>query len=210
MNWFWQFCCASTTALLLLTAPHRADAAPPPVAVQLAPQDTALLQRIAAYLQGIRTMTARFHQAVAGGGEATGYLWVQRPGRMRFQYDPPNKLLMFADSFNVYYWDPELKQMSTVALKSTPAWFLLRDPISFTDGVTVTRFEHTGNTVRVMVVQTAEPDAGSLTMEFTENPLVLRHWTVVDQKGRVTNVNLSETQYGMALDPNLFQYHDPK
>jgi outer membrane lipoprotein-sorting protein len=211
MNWFWQFCCASTTALLLLTAPHAAEAAPPPpVAAQLAPPDAALLQRIAAHLQGIRTMTARFTQAVVGGGEATGYLWVQRPGRMRFQYDPPNKLLMFADSFNVYYWDPELKQMSTVALKSTPAWFLLRDPISFSDGVTATRFEHTGNTVRVTVVQTAEPDAGSLMMEFTENPLVLRHWTVVDQKGRVTNVNLSETQYGMALDPNLFQYHDPK
>jgi len=211
MNWFWQFCCASTTALLLLTAPHHASAAaPPPPAVQLAPQDAAVLQRVAAYLQGIRTMTARFDQAVEGGGGATGYIWVQRPGRMRFQYDPPNKLLMFADSFNVYYWDPELKQMSTVALKSTPAWFLLRDPISFTDGVTVTRFEHTGNTVRVTVVQTAEPDAGSLTMEFTENPLVLRHWTVVDQKARVTNVTLSETQYGMALDPNLFQYHDPK
>ena len=211
MNWFWQFCCASTTALLLLTAPGDAKAAtPPPTPAQLSPQDTTALQKVTAYLQGIHTMTAKFQQAVAGGGDASGYVWLQRPGRMRFQYDPPNKLLMIADSFNVYYWDPELKQMSTVGLKSTPAWFLLRDPISFTDGVTVTRFEHSGNTVRVTVVQTAEPDAGSLTMEFTENPLVLRHWTVVDQKGKVTQVTLSETQYGVALDPNLFQYHDPK
>ena len=207
MNWFWQFCCASATALLLLTAPQDSRAAPPPPAASLTPQDTIALQRIAAYLNGIHTMTARFEQAVAGG-IATGYFWVQRPGRMRFQYDPPNQLLMIADSFNVYYWDPDLKQMSTVALKSTPAWFLLRDPISFTDGVTVTRFEHSGNTYRVTVVQTADPDAGSLTMEFTENPLVLRHWTVVDQKGRVTNVSLSEVQFGMALDPNLFQYRE--
>jgi outer membrane lipoprotein-sorting protein len=208
MNWLWQFCCASTTALLLLGAPQSAGAAPMPV--ELTPQDAAVLQRVAAYLDGIHTMTARFRQTNGDGTASNGYLWVQRPGRMRFQYDPPNQLLMFADSFNVYYWDPDLKQMTTVALKSTPAWFLLRDPISFTDGVTVTRFEHTGNTVRVTVVQTAEPDAGSLMMEFTENPLVLRHWTVVDQKGRVTHVTLSETQYGMALDPNLFQYHDPK
>src|SRR5579862_1139551 len=210
MNGFWQFCCAATTALLLLTAPHDATAtATPPTAAQLAPQDSAVLQKIAAYLEGIHTMTAKFQQAVASGGDASGYVWLQRPGRMRFQYDPPNQLLMFADSFNVYYWDPDLKQMSTVALKSTPAWFLLRDPISFTDGVTVTRFEHSGNTVRVTVVQTADADAGSLTMEFTENPLVLRHWTVVDQKGRVTNVSLSDQQFGVALDPNLFQYHDP-
>jgi len=211
MSWFRLFGRASATALLLLTATHDVRAAaPPPPAAQLTPQDTAVLQRVAAYLQGVRTMTARFEQDVSKGGVATGYLWVQRPGRMRFQYDPPNQLLMFADSFNVYYWDPELKQMSTVALKSTPAWFLLRDPISFTDGVTLTRFEHSGNTVRVTVVQTAEPNAGSLTMEFTENPLVLRHWTVVDQQRKVTNVSLSEVQYGMALDPNLFQYHEPK
>src|SRR5665213_928592 len=207
MNWFWQFCCAST-ATLLLTATPPANAAPPPP-VQLTPQDTAELQKIAVYLDGIRTATAKFQQATAKGGDATGYLWMSRPGKMRFQYDPPNQLLLFADSFYVYSWDPDLKQMSKVGLKSTPAWFLLRDPISFTDGVVVTRFEHSGNTIRVTVAQSAEPDAGSLTMVFTENPLVLRQWTVVDQRGGVTSVALSQLQYGMALDPKLFQYQDP-
>ena len=86
---------------------------------------------------------------------------------------------------------------------------MLRQPISFTDGVTVTRFEHSGNTIRVTVVESAEPDAGSLTMVFSDNPLALRQWTVVDQQGRVTNVSLSDVQYGMALDPKLFQYHAP-
>jgi outer membrane lipoprotein-sorting protein len=210
MNWFWQICCASMTAFLLLAAPDAATAAPalPPAAV-LSPQDTAELQKIAAYLDGIHTMTAKFEQATAKGGAATGYLWVSRPGKMRFQYDPPNELLLLADTFYIYSWDPDLKQMTKVGLKSTPAWFLLREPISFTDGVVVTHFEHSGNTVRVSVVESAEPDAGSLTMVFTENPLVLRQWTVVDQQGKVTNVALSEVQYGMALDPNLFQYHDP-
>jgi outer membrane lipoprotein-sorting protein len=209
MNWFWQFCYASTATLLLLTAPRPADAAPPPPQAQLSPQDQAELQKIAAYLQGIRTATAKFQQATATGGDATGYLWLARPGKMRFQYDPPNQLLLLADAFYVYSWDPDLKQMTKVGLKSTPAWFLLRDPISFTDGVVVTRFEHSGNTARVTVVQSAEPDAGSLTMVFTENPLILRQWSVVDQQGRVTDVALSQLQYGMALDPKLFQYQDP-
>jgi outer membrane lipoprotein-sorting protein len=210
MNWFWQFCCASTAALLLLTAPQNAEAATaPPPPVQLSPQDSVELQKLAAYLDGIHTMTAKFAQATANGGAATGYVWLSRPGRMRFQYDPPNELLLLADMFYLYSWDPDLKQMSKVGLKSTPAWFLLREPISFTDGVVVTRFEHSGNTVRVTVVETTEPDEGSLTMVFTENPLVLRQWTVVDQRGKVTNVALSEVQYGMALDPKLFQYQDP-
>jgi outer membrane lipoprotein-sorting protein len=203
MNWFWQICCASTATLLLFGAPREASAAALPPPAPLTAQDTAELQKMAAYLDGIHTMTARFSQAT-NGGAATGYFWVSRPGKMRFQYDPPNELLLLADAFYVYSWDPDLKQMSKVGLKSTPAWFLLREPISFTDGVVVTRFEHSGNTVRVTVVETAEPDAGSLTMVFTENPLTLRQWTVVDQRGKVTNVALSEVQYGMALDPKLF------
>jgi outer membrane lipoprotein-sorting protein len=209
MNWFWQICCASTAALLLLAAPQSVNAAPPPPPVALSPQDSAELQKIAAYLDSIHTMTAHFQQATASGGAAGGSVWLARPGKMRFQYDPPNQLLLLADAFYLYSWDPDLKQMTKVGLKSTPAWFLLRQPISFTDGVVVTRFEHSGNTVRVSVVETAEPDAGSLTMVFTENPLILRQWTVVDQQGRVTNVSLSDVSYGMALDPKLFQYQDP-
>jgi outer membrane lipoprotein-sorting protein len=208
MKWFWQICCAST-ATLLLAAPRPADAAPAPPPAPLTAQDSAELQKLTAYLDGIHTMTAKFEQATANGGAATGYVWLSRPGKMRFQYDPPNELLLLADAFYIYSWDPDLKQMSKVGLKSTPAWFLLRQPISFTDGVVVTRFEHSGNTVRVSVVQSAEPDAGSLTMVFTENPLVLRQWTVVDQQGKVTNVALSEVQYGMVLDPKLFLYQDP-
>jgi len=209
MNWFLQICCASTAALLLLATPQAATAAPPPPPVALSPQDSAELQKITAYLDGIHTMTAHFAQATANGGAATGSVWLARPGKMRFQYDPPNELLLLADTFYLYSWDPDLKTMNKVGLKSTPAWFLLRQPISFTDGVTVTRFEHSGNTIRITVVESAEPDAGSLTMVFSDNPLVLRQWTVVDQQGRVTNVSLSDVQYGMALDPKLFQYHAP-
>ena len=209
MNWFLQICCASTAALLLLATPQAATAAPPPPPIALSPQDSAELQKITAYLDGIHTMTAHFAQATANGGAATGSVWLARPGKMRFQYDPPNELLLLADTFYLYSWDPDLKTMNKVGLKSTPAWFLLRQPISFTDGVTVTRFEHSGNTIRITVVESAEPDAGSLTMVFSDNPLVLRQWTVVDQQGRVTNVSLSDVQYGMALDPKLFQYHAP-
>jgi len=207
MNWFWQICCASTTALLLLGAPDDAVAQNAPMPAHLSPAEFADLRQIAAYLDGIHTMTAHFQQTTSGGGDSTGALWVQRPGKMRFQYDPPNPLLMFSDAFYVYYWDPDLKQLSKIALRNTPAWFLLREPISFGDDVMVTRFEHTGNAERVTIVQTADPNDGSLTMDFTENPLVLRQWTVVDGKGKATTVVLSNVQFGMALSPDLFQYH---
>src|SRR5438105_5643261 len=183
-------------------------AATPPAAVALMPQDNADLQRIAAYLDSIRTMYAKFRQIASGGSIATGQLWMARPGRMRFEYDPPSPILLLADMFYVYYVDKELIQMSKVGLKSTPAWLLLRDPITFGDLI-VTRFERGANTIRLTVVEKAEPDNGSLTMVFSDNPLALRQWSIVDQQRKTTTVSLYDERFGMALDPKLFVYQDP-
>jgi len=195
---------AVAVALLLLLGATVARAAPAPVA--LSQPDLLELQRIAAYLNGIRTMTANFQQVANNGGVSTGRLWIARPGRMRFEYNPPNPIAMLADATSVYYFDKQLNQTSKYDLRSTPAWFFLRDPISFGPDVTVTAFSRETNLVRATVVETAQPDAGSLTLMFTENPLALRQWTVVDQQGKTTTVSLSNLQFGMALDPGLFQY----
>jgi outer membrane lipoprotein-sorting protein len=191
---------------LLCGAGVRAAA---PAAVALTPQDNADLQRIAAYLTSIRTMYAKFQQvSTAGGASVTGQLWMARPGRMRFEYNPPSQILLLADMFYVYYIDKELVQMSKVGLKSTPAWLLLRDPITFNDLI-VTRFERGANTIRVTVLEKAEPDSGSLTMVFSDNPLTLRQWSIVDQQRKTITVSLYDERFGMALDPKLFVYQDP-
>jgi outer membrane lipoprotein-sorting protein len=193
-------------ALFVLPSISRADVAPQPA--PLTAQDQSDLQRIAAYLNSIGTMTARFHQYTANGGTAEGWLWMERPGRMRFQYDPPTPILLIADRFYVYYIDTKLDEVSKVGLKFTPAWFLLRVPISFAD-LTVTRFERGNNLLRITVVDPKAPDNGSLTMTFTDQPLALVQWTIVDQQRHVTTVALSQEQFGMALDPNLFVYRSP-
>ena len=204
MKSFLQRCPAIAAALFLLIGATIARAAPVPAA--LTAQDTLELQRIAAYLNGIRTMTARFQQIANNGAVSTGHMSVARPGRMRFEYDRPNPITLLADSTSMYYWDKQLNQVSKYDLRSTPAWFFLRDPINFGSDVIVTRFEHVGGLVRVTVVESAQPDAGSLTLAFTENPMALRQWTVIDQQAKTTTVTLSDLQFGMALDPRLFQY----
>ena len=180
----------------------------PPPAAALTAQDMADLRRITSYLTGIRTMAGRFRQIASDGTTATGSLWMVRPGRMRFEYDPPSPILLIADQSYVYYVDKQLAQMSKIGLKSTPAWFLLRDPITF-DDLVVTRFERGANLLRVTVVAPAEPDNGSLTMVFGNEPLALRQWTIVDQQRRATTVSIYDAQFGIALDPELFVYRDP-
>jgi outer membrane lipoprotein-sorting protein len=202
---------AVLAAGLILTAgfaaaPSRAEPAPPPIA--LTQQDRADLQRIAAYLNGITTMYARFDQYSAHGGTAAGQVWMERPGRMRFEYNPPSPILLIADRFYVYYVDKQLAEMQKIGLKSTPAWLLLRDPITF-DDLVVTGFTRGADLLRVTVVEKANPDGGSLTMSFSQQPLALRQWTIVDAQRRATTVILAGQQFGMALDPELFTYQDP-
>jgi len=196
----------AVVSMLLSTFSPAADPSPP--AAALTPQDADDLRRITAYLSSISTMTARFRQTSAGGGTATGSLWMARPGRMRFEYDPPSPILLIADRFYVYYVDKQLAQMSKVGLKSTPAWFLLRDPITF-DDLLIKRFERGPNTLTITVVEPAEPDNGSLTIVFSSQPLALRQWTIVDQQRKITTVSISNVQLGVALDPGLFVYQDP-
>jgi outer membrane lipoprotein-sorting protein len=190
---------------VLLSLPGLALAAAPAPA-PLSQQDSLELQRIAAYLNGIRTMTARFQQTAGNGGVSTGRVWLARPGNMRIEYDRPNPIALLASSGFVYQWDKELHQVSKVELRSTPAWFFLRDPISLGSDIIVTRFERAANAVSITVVEAAQPDLGSLTLVLSQNPLMLRQWTVVDQQGRRTAVALSNLQFGVALDPRLFQY----
>ena len=199
---------AATFALAAMSVPALGEAGEPPPAAALTAQDTADLQRVATYLNGIRTMYARFRQVASNGGVATGQLWMARPGRMRFEYDPPAQILLLADMFYVYYVDKELVEMSKVGLKSTPAWLLLRDPITF-DDLIVTRFDRGANALRIAVVEKADPDKGSLTMVFSDRPLALRQWSIVDQQRKTTTVSLYDERFGVALDPKLFVYQDP-
>jgi outer membrane lipoprotein-sorting protein len=192
----------------MLLSTFSPAAVPSPPAAALTAQDADDLRRITAYLSGISTMTARFRQSSAGGGTAMGSLWMARPGRMRFEYDPPSPILLIADRFYVYYVDKQLAQMSKVGLKSTPAWFLLRDPITF-DDLLIKRFERGANTLTITLVDPKEPDNGSLTIVFNSQPLALRQWTIVDQQHKTTTVSISNVQFGVALDPGLFVYQDP-
>ena len=127
---------------------------------------------------------------------------------MRFEYNPPSPILLIADRFYVYYIDKQLAEMQKIGLKSTPAWLLLRDPITF-DDLIVTGLVRAAEGLQVTLVEKAHPDGGSLTMSFNERPLALRQWTIVDAQRRTTTVTLAGQQFGMALDPTLFMYQDP-
>jgi outer membrane lipoprotein-sorting protein len=197
---------ASCVVLAALAAPLLPAVAAPPKPAALSDQDRADLGRIEAYLNQLRTATASFLQLADNGGVARGKFYLSRPGKMRFEYDPPTPILMVSTGGSLVYYDSLLKQTSYLPIDSTPLGLLLRDNLKFGSEVIITQFERGPGTLRLTLVQTKEPDLGSLTLTFTDKPLALKQWTVVDQQRQATTVTLLELQTDMKLDPKLFQF----
>lgn len=176
---------------------------------RLSPEDAADVQRVEAYLNGIRTFRARFLQIDPQGGTAEGTLYISRPGRMRVDYDPPNPNLLIANGTHLIHFDRALKAPAYLGLDSTPAGLLVRDPVKLSGDVSVVAVERGPAVLRVSVTQTADPRAGRITFVFTERPFQLTSWQVTDAQGQLTRVALDRQQAGIALDPQLFVFRDP-
>jgi outer membrane lipoprotein-sorting protein len=178
-------------------------------AAQLSTQDDADLRRIEAYLNGIRSLRARFVQVAPDGGVAQGVALLQRPGRMRFQYDPPTPYLLVANYGILVFHDAQLNQTSNIPLSRTPLGILLGDRVSLNGGdITVTKFARLSGQLQVSVIRSASPGEGTLTLIFTDGPLTLRQWIVMDQQGKQTRVAFTNMEVGASLDAKQFEYHD--
>ena len=192
----------TSAALPLGLAPARA-AAPPPAA-QLTEQDLKDVHRIEAYLTGVKSLKARFQQFSQNGGLIYGNIYLRRPGRLRIEYDPPVPVLIVADGTWASFYDTELDQLNQAPLGSTPAWFLLRDPVTLTDGVTITSLRRAPGAMQIEMYQTRDPDAGLVRLIMTDDPIELRQWYIVDGCGKEVHVGLDKVEIGIPLSNNLF------
>jgi outer membrane lipoprotein-sorting protein len=182
----------------------------PRIAAAQANLDRAALGRVEAYLNGLRTLKARFLQVAQNGASAQGTALISRPGRMRFDYDPPEPLLLVASGGQVLMYDRELRQPTAVPASSTPLGMLLRPEIRLSGDITVTATERSGGFLRVSLHRTGARAEGLLTLALAEQPMELRQWTVLDAQGRETRVTLYEVQTGMPLENRLFDFNDPR
>ena len=174
------------------------------------PQDRADLARIEAYLDTLRTLKAHFLQVAPNGSISQGTAWLDRPGRMRFQYDPPSPLLLVAGHGLVVFQDKALNQTSNIPVGQTPLGILLADHVKLQGDVTVTAMQRLPGQIQVSLIRTASPGDGTLTLIFADNPLTLRQWTVLDAQRQETRVTLYNVETGGKFDQKLFELVDPR
>ncbi|WP_341896095.1 outer membrane lipoprotein carrier protein LolA [Ferrovibrio terrae] len=196
---------AATAAKLPLSVAY---AAAPASSAKLTAQDQADLARIAAYFNEVRSMQGRFLQVAPQGEASEGKIYMSRPGRFRFEYDPPVPMLIVSDGAYIIMEDRELKTVERIPLGATPLDLLVRDKVVFDDSVGIARVERGAAILRVTLFAPDRPKEGALTLVFGDKPLEFAGWTVTDAQGKDTAITLSKIDFNPQINPRLYTYGD--
>src|SRR5580704_5528861 len=165
----------------------------------------ALLDRISLYLSGVQTMVGNFVQVGPDGGRTEGTFYIQKPGKVRFDYNPPTPIDIIADGSSVVVRDRNLATQDLYPLSQTPLRYLLADRIDLlrdTDVISVS----SDDTFVTVVIEEKQLVVGTsrLMIMFDAKDLALKQWTVTDPQGLDTTVAVFNLDATKKPDPNLF------
>ena len=173
---------------------------PLPVAAEKIP-----LATLSGYLNGLTTVEADFTQINSDGSISTGRIYISRPGRVRFEYAPPDRSLVIAGGQQVAIFDAKSNQPpEQYPLKRTPLNLILAENVDLGRARVVVGHEDDGTSTRVLAQDPETPEYGTIELVFTSNPLELRQWIITDDLGAQTTVILGEMKKGGQLGARLF------
>lgn len=160
---------------------------------------------ISSYLNGMKTAEAKFTQVNGDGSISTGTLYIKRPGRVRFEYNPPEAALVLAGGGAVAIFDGKGNASpETYPLNRTPLSIILANNVDLGRARMVTGHTSDGKTTTVTAQDPEHPEYGNIQLIFTGNPVQLRQWVINDDAGGSTTVVLGELKTGLSLRDSLF------
>ncbi|MCP5433171.1 MAG: outer membrane lipoprotein carrier protein LolA [Alphaproteobacteria bacterium] len=178
-----------------------------PALAALSSRDRDTIAKADAYLNGITTMKGRFEQ-LAEQGLARGTFYMSRPGRLRFEYDPPAKIRFIVDGTWVGVDDMDLKVVNRYPLSSTPLKVLLSEGIDLARDTTIASVEELPGHTRITMRKDDGLAQGELTLVFSRPDFELQQWIIVDAQGTRTSVRLTDIEMGLDFPVSLFTLYD--
>ena len=163
------------------------------------------LHEISSYFNAMTTAEAQFSQVTDTGETATGRFFIRRPGRIRFEYDPPEATLGVVGGGQVAVFDPKSRdEPLRFPLRHSPLSLVLERTVDLAQrDMVVAHFEAESQTA-VTLQDPENPDYGFIQLIFTDNPLQLRQWVVQDNSGGRTHIVLDRLTQGRKLSNVLF------
>ena len=163
------------------------------------------LNALSAFLNDMKTAKAAFTQINNDGSVSTGHVYIKRPGRVRFEYDPPEKALVLASANTVAIFDGRSNQPpESYPLKRTPLSVILARNVNLGAANMVVGHEYDGTATMVTAQDPEHPEYGNIQLRFTDGPIELRQWIINDGSGGRTTVILGEMESGLPLKNTIF------
>lgn len=186
--------------------PPGAVVAQPGGTIAFDAQQRALVERVNAYLTGMQTLVGDFVQVAADGGRTEGKFYLQKPGKVRFEYKPPNPVEVIADGQSLVVRDSKLNTQDLYPLSQTPLRFLLADRIDLLKDANLVGV-HADTLFVTVVIEERQAIGGThrLMLMFGARDFELRQWTITDPQGYDTTVAVYNLDKTKKLDPALFK-----
>lgn len=162
------------------------------------------LSDLSAYLNGLDSAEGSFTQINADGSVSNGDIFLHRPGRMRFEYDGDD-LLVIAGGQQVAIFDGRSNTLpEQYPLAQTPLNLILARDVDLAASGMVIGHDSDGTATRVLAQDPERPEIGTIELVFTDDPVELRQWVITDATGAQTTVVLGELAQGAQLSSRLF------
>ena len=176
----------------------------------LSAEDRAVVQQAQAYLQALTSAQGTFVETGPGGQRREGRFYLQRPGKMRFEYTSPAGLLVVSDGYNVKRYDPRLNNFQQVPLGRTPLSTFLARNVRLDQGVRIDRVTRmSSGAFAITARDSGRPNDGAVVLAFAGDPMRLHEWTITDAQGARTRTQMTALQPASNLASSLFQLRDP-
>ncbi len=169
------------------------------------------IKKIETYLNNIQSLEATFVQMSSNGGTAEGRLFIEKPNKIRMEYADPTNVLIVGDGKYIVYNDTDLDQVTHIDYEDIPATLILANDIKI-DGknIKVSDFYQDSGTTSITLDYANNGDVGPITLVFSNNPMELKQWKIVDPQSVEVSVSLYETKKDLKLDEKLFKFKKAK
>jgi len=172
----------------------------------ITPEQRALVDKINAYMSGMQILNGSFIQVGPDGKKSQGTFYIQKPGKVRFEYDPPSPMELIADGDSVVVRDRNLATQDVYPLSQTPLRFLLADRVNLLRDTNLLAV-YADDVFITAVIEEKNGIVGNskLMIMFSAKDMSLKQWTITDPQGYDTTVAVYNLDTTKRADPNAFR-----
>ena len=171
---------------------------------QLTPDQVQAVERVTTYFNSFKTLKGEFTQVSPKGRVSAGVFFLSKPGRLRFEYAPPNPFVVISDGSWVVIEDRNQKTTDQYPLSTTPLKFLLADQVDLLEEAHVISVDTADGVSTIALEDKNNLLPGQLVLVFDDNRNQLSQWIVEDAQGKRTTISLDKLETGVEPDPKLF------